>query len=334
MTRRRVVHPLPRIEEMSLRAVREERATALFTSGPAWDALGGALELPVVWRAEPAEATADRFAAWAAAIPAEAKVVWAVGGGLAVDAAKVAARDRRLPLVCAPTALSVDAFLTPASGVRRDGCVVYLDTGPPERLVVDWEVLAAAPPFVRAAGIGDLLSIATGLWDWRYAEERGSNPPGMARVGYAADLAQVLLDEAMAIAAAAGRGEVAGLRRLLDLLALEVQLCNLLGHSRPEEGSEHAFAYLVENRVGKGLPHGDLVGPGILAIAAAQGQEAARLREALAASGARLDRIPRPDAEATLRELPAFARRHGLPHSIAHDLDEERVAAALAAVWG
>ncbi|MFQ5435295.1 MAG: hypothetical protein ACE5FD_10510 [Anaerolineae bacterium] len=41
---------------------------------------------------------------------------------------------------------------------------------------------------------------------------------------------------------------------------MEVQLCNQIGHARPEEGSEHYFAYAVENVMGKGLPHGDLVG--------------------------------------------------------------------------
>lgn len=328
----RVVHPLPRIEERSLSTIREARPVALFTHGPAWEALGGALTLPVVWRAEPAEATDATFAAFASDIPAQAAVIYAVGGGLAVDAAKVAADRRHLPLVAVPTALSVDAFLTPASGVRRDGCVVYLTTGAPELLIADWEVLAAAPGWVRAAGLGDVLSIATGLWDWRFAAERDANPPGMAWVGYAATVAESLLAESIAIAGSAGRGEAAGLRRLLDLLAMEVQLCNLLGHSRPEEGSEHAFAYAVENHVGHGLPHGDLVGPGIVAIAAAQGQEAAPLREALLLAGARLGRIPRDAAEVTLRALPAYVRHHDLPFGIAHELNEHRIAAALTAL--
>lgn len=158
----RIVHPLPRIEETPLRRVREERPVALVTSGPAWAALAGALALPVVWRAAPTEATEALFAALAEGVPAAAAIVYAVGAGPAVGAAKLVAHRRGLPLVAVPTALSVDAHLTPAAGVRRDGCVVYLETGAPERLLVDWETLAAAPPWVRAAGLGDLRSIATG----------------------------------------------------------------------------------------------------------------------------------------------------------------------------
>ena len=55
-----------------------------------------------------------------------------MGGGLAADAAKYIARQLGLPMACLPTALSVDAFLTAASGIRRDGCVTYIETKPPE----------------------------------------------------------------------------------------------------------------------------------------------------------------------------------------------------------
>ena len=329
----RHVWPLPRIEIGSLSQVRESRPVALYMSGPAWEALGGVLDLPVAWRAEPVEATEAHFLELAGAIPADVQVIYAVGGGLPVDAAKIAMARRALPLIAVPTALSVDAHLTPASGIRREGCVFYVETGAPQRLLIDWEVIAAAPSWVRAAGLGDVLSIATGLWDWRYADEQGKNPLGQRWIPYAAESAKVLLDEGIRIAASAGAGEVAGLAGLLQLLALEVQLCNLIGHSRPEEGSEHAFAYSVEHLVDHGLPHGDLVGPGIVAMAAAQGQEPDLLREALLAAGARLDRIPRPAAETTLRGLPAYVERHQLPFSVAHTLDATRIERALASLW-
>jgi glycerol-1-phosphate dehydrogenase [NAD(P)+] len=330
---RQRIYPLPRIEMLSVADIREERPVALVTSGPAWEALDGALRLPQVWRAEPSDASLATFEEIAREIPDEARVIYAVGGGLAMDAAKLAAQRRGLPLVGVPTALSADAPLTPASGIRQDGCVVYLETAPPELLYVDWDLLARAPSWMRAAGICDLLSIASGVWDWRFAEERGRNTPDEAWMPYAAALARAILDEGLGCAASAGRGEVSGLRRLLELLALEVQLCNLIGHSRPEEGSEHYFAYAVEQWLGPGLPHGDLVGPGILAIAAAQGQDIAPLRRALLDAGVRLGRIPRDAAEQTLRGLPDYVQRHHLPFGVGHVLDQDRVAAALRSLW-
>jgi glycerol-1-phosphate dehydrogenase [NAD(P)+] len=211
--------------------------------------------------------------------------------------------------------------LTWASGVRREGCVYYVETKPPDRLVIDFAVLAAAPASIRAAGISDLLSIATGSWDWRFAEERGKNPPGMAYVAYADQVAAGILQGALDCARAAGRGDPDGLKQLLDCLALEVQLCNQLGHSRPEEGSEHYFAYAVENELGKGLPHGALVGPGIVLMAERQGQDVAPLRRALEAWHVPLDRIPAAAVEATMRRLPQYVRHHRLPYGIAHELN-------------
>jgi glycerol-1-phosphate dehydrogenase [NAD(P)+] len=138
---------------------------------------------------------------WSAEMPFE--MVYAIGGGLAADGAKYIAAKLGLPLVCLPTALYVDAFLTSASGVRRDGCVFYIDTKPPDTLILDLRVIAAAPPQIRAAGVTDVMSIATGSWDWKFAEEKGMNPAGMEFIpGY--DNARSILEGVLACAAAAG----------------------------------------------------------------------------------------------------------------------------------
>jgi glycerol-1-phosphate dehydrogenase [NAD(P)+] len=316
---------LPLTTVMPFEAVTEDRPVALLTSGPAWSAVRDRLPgLRRVWQAEVTQATLAHWDSLAAELrgapEAEGCVLYAVGGGLVADAAKYVAVQLDLPLVCLPTALSVDAYLTWASGYRRDGCVAYLATRPPDRLVIDFDVLAAAPPNIRAAGLCDVLSIATGCWDWLYAEERGYNPPEMAYIPYVYDAAQAILRGGLECAEAAGSGDRDGLKQLFDCLALEVQLCNQVGHSRPEEGSEHYFAYAVENTMGHGLPHGDLVGPGIVIMAEAQGQDSGPLRRALAAAHVPLDTIPPDVVEATLRDLPAYVRRHTLPYGRAHTL--------------
>ncbi len=117
-------------------------------------------------------------------------------------------------------------------------------------------------------------------------------------------------------AEAAGKRDPAGLKQLLNCLALEVQLCNQIGHSRPEEGSEHWLAYAAENSMGKGLPQGDLVGPGILLTLARQGQEVAPFEHALRTP---LHSIPAAVIESTLIDLPDYVRHHNLPYGIAHE---------------
>jgi glycerol-1-phosphate dehydrogenase [NAD(P)+] len=317
---------LPVVEFIPCDELEEDRPIILVTTAGAWEAVAEDLQhLNLATRVDVTEASVHQWLNLTAKLQAsisnlQSPIIYAVGGGLAVDTAKYIAKSLNLPLTCLPTALSVDAFLTWASGVRHEGCVQYLETKPPERLIIDMDVLATAPENLRAAGICDVLSIATGLWDWEFAAEKGQNPEGMELIPWVADAAQAILEGAMECAEAAGEGDEEGLKQLLDCLAIEVQLCNQIGHARPEEGSEHYFAYAVENLMDKGLPHGDLVGPGILLMAEFQDQDTEELEAALTACHIPLENIPEDVLGATLKGLPAYVRKHELPYGIAHEL--------------
>ena len=304
----------------------EKRPVILVTSAPAWNAVQDSLTgLRVVTRLEPCEAT---LATWdrllATVKDSSAQVVYSVGGGLTADAAKYFASRLDLPLVMLPTALSVDAFLTCSSGIRQDGCVHYIPTKAAESLVLDLEMLSKAPAWIRSAGITDVLSIATGCWDWKFAQERGQNPSGMDLIPWVYEAAQAILHGSMDCAEAAGRGDQPGLKCLYDCLAMEVQLCNQIGHARPEEGSEHYFAYCAEQYTGPGWPHGELVGPGILRMAERQGQDIQLYEAALKACNIHLDRIPPEVVRQTISRLPDYCQRHTLPFGIAH-IPEEKI---------
>ena len=325
---------LPKVEIMPFSEIAEKRPVLLVTSAPAWNAVKDQMRgLNIAEKIEVTEANTvhwdslletDSLLSVQERAPALQKyeIVYAVGGGLAADAAKYFAAKLDLPLVVCPTALSVDAFITAASGIRRDGCVVYIETKPPENLILDLDVIARAPASIRAAGITDVMSIATGSWDWKFAHERGKNPQGMEFIPWVYDNAQSILNGVLDCAEAAGRGDCEGLKTLYDCLAMEVQLCNQVGHARPEEGSEHYFAYAVENYMGHGLPHCDLVGPGVMIMSGLQGQATGRFEFALKACNIPLNRIPQEIVNRTLAELPVYCERHGLAFGLAHTLEK------------
>lgn len=320
----RAIWHLPNIEFMPLSEIEDPRTISVVCNRVAYDAVKETLNhLYIAVEIVPNEASQTHWDKLVDGVRGD--VIYAVGGGLAVDAAKYLAVKKELPLVCLPTALSVDAFLTWASGIRKDGCVYYVETKPPDHLIVDFEVIAAAPPGIRAAGICDALSIATGAWDWKFAEERGKNPENMRFIPYIYQTIQGILQGALDCAVAAGHGDYEGLKQLLDCLAMEVQLCNQIGHSRPEEGSEHYFAYSVENAIGKGLPHGDLVGPGIILMAAAQGQDIEGLIAAHKACNIPLTNIPEGVIQQTLASLEEYSHQHNLPYGIAHELTSQNL---------
>jgi glycerol-1-phosphate dehydrogenase [NAD(P)+] len=311
-----IVHILPFSE------IEEKHNVLLVTSVPAWNAVKDSLRgLNIVETIEVTEASTAHWDNLQSPIQnRKSEIVYAVGGGLVVDAAKYISTKSDLPLVVLPTALSVDAFITAASGIRKDGCVYYIETKVPERLILDLGTVAKAPTSIRAAGITDVMSIATGTWDWKFAHEQGKNPQGMVFVPWVYDNAQSILSGVLDCAEAAGRGDREGLKTLYDCLAMEVQLCNQVGHARPEEGSEHYFAYAVENEMGHGLPHGDLVGPAILLIARLQGQDTSKLEKALNDCNIPLNNIPQEMIDRTFKILPAYCERHNLSFGIAHTL--------------
>ena len=312
---------LPLTHLMPFSEIEEKRPVLLVTSSPAWDAVKNKLNLPVIAHVEPAEATTVHWDSLLSTVYGQPSIIYSVGGGLVADATKYIAIKLDLPLVVLPTALSVDAFITAASGIRRDGCVYYIETKTPETLILDLDVIAAAPAWIRAAGITDVMSIATGCWDWKFAHEQGLNPPGMEFMPWVYDNAQSILNGVLDCAEAAGRGDKDGLKTLYDCLAMEVQLCNQVGHARPEEGSEHYFAYSVENLMGHGLPHGDLVGPGIMIMSKIQGQAMDPLEAALKACHIPLDRIPADVIQQTLKSLPGYVRKHNLAYGISHEME-------------
>ena len=165
---------IPEIQLIPLAEVHEARPVLLVTSQADWEAVRGKLRLPIAGKLEPLAATLehwDTLIELIAAFPQE--VVYAVGGVLAMDTAKYLAHQLTLPLVCIPTALDSDAFLTPSANVQQDGCVKTLQTEPAQMAVVDLETISAAPAGQRSRGLCSVLALATASFDWKLAEDRG-----------------------------------------------------------------------------------------------------------------------------------------------------------------
>jgi glycerol-1-phosphate dehydrogenase [NAD(P)+] len=328
------IYPLPLIEIMPLSEVKESRPVALVTGERSWAAASPLLDLPLVVQAEPRRADLSYMDTLAANLPPEVEVVYGVGGGLVCDVAKYIAWARKLPSILVPTALSVDGFFTALVASRQEGTVHYVTTGPAGKIIIDWEVIRNAPRHVRGAAVLELMTMVTGLLDWRYAAERNRTTPETRFLPWAAGLAAGIAQQAFKIAAGCGQGDVEALQNLLDLVCVEVQLTNQLGHNRPQEGSEQYFAYAVEPRAagGSSMPYADLVGPGLLIAAALHGQDIKPLRATLQSAGVRLGQLRPDDIVDAIRTLPEYVRKHGFPYSIVHDLDltSERVLDLLA----
>ena len=200
-----------------------------------------------------------------------ASAVFGVGGGMALDHAKYTAWHLDLPLVLMPSILSVDAGYTRAIGVREGSKVRYVGDARPLHLLIDFGVLQAAPPLLNKAGVGDIASIFTALWDWREAASRLAEAYD-ARV---AAESQGVLDRLFAAGAEIREVTERGLVELSEGFVAEVRLCEQVGNARPEEGSEHYLAYCLESLTRRPYVHGQLIAACIALAGRVQGQDLA-----------------------------------------------------------
>ena len=97
-----------------------------------------------------------------------------IGGGVVMDTAKYLSWRSGRPLVLAPSITSVDASVTNTVAIRRNGTVEYDGFVVATPIIADLALIATAPARLNRAGVGDLLSIQTGRFDWALGAKAGT----------------------------------------------------------------------------------------------------------------------------------------------------------------
>jgi glycerol-1-phosphate dehydrogenase [NAD(P)+] len=259
----------------------------------------------------------DHLRRLAADVPSGASTVVGVGGGSAIDTAKFVAETTGLPLIQIPTIISVDAAFTAPYGYRDGSRVRYAGELRPIEVIADPSLIRRAPPSLNRAGVGDLLSCHTGMFDWRLAVDAGHEDVPWNEE--AATLGRRVLDEMEDAAPEIEAVSDDGVRWLATIHRDVGAGCIAYG-ARFEEGSEHFLAYVFEWLTNEHRVHGELISCCVLAMSFVQGNDPGRVARLVARTG--VDARPSHlgiDRELFGRmfdEIAAYREREGLWPSV------------------
>lgn len=193
--------------------------------------------------------------------------ILALGGGTVTDAAKYLAWRRHLPVDVFPSITSVDAAVTKSVAARAGGHVTYIGYIVPRNVYIDYELVQAAPPRLNISGVGDIVCAHTALWDWKLSHESTGERYDQAAVQAMLGWLQRISDGAHHIR----QVSCEGIQLIMDAFADISIICRRFGSSRPQEASDHTFAYNAEFQTGKNFLHGELVALGTYVLACFQG---------------------------------------------------------------
>jgi glycerol-1-phosphate dehydrogenase [NAD(P)+] len=254
----------------------------------------------------------------------DCETVVAVGGGRAIDFGKYMSWKRGCRLVSIPTVLSVDAFVTPKAGLRRNHRVEYLGESSPDPLVIDYDLLRSAPNDLNIAGAGDLLSIHTATFDWEVAEAAGRSEYPFSRDDV--DRARSILDDVRANASEIRDCTDVGLSAIVEGYMRVNTICLPVDHYRVEEGSEHFLFYELEERLQRPFIHGQIVALGIYVMSRLQENDHQGIVQLMDELGldyrpASLE-IEREDLSASLSSLNEYVTKSTFWYSI---IDERTI---------
>jgi len=173
----------------------------------------------------------------------------AVGSGVITDIVRHAAHALDRAFVSVPTAASMDGYASGVAAMQIDGLKVTYPARAPIAILADPRVVAAAPPELTRAGLGDLLAKATARVDWLashllYGER--FDPAVAERV-----LAPLMF--AASNAGRALRGDADTISALLSGLVESGITMALFGNSRPASGSEHHASHFWDLLAARGM---------------------------------------------------------------------------------
>lgn len=199
---------------------------------------------------------------------AKPDLVLGFGGGKVLDVAKLAAGNKNTTFISIPTTLSNDGISSPVAVIKdKKNIPVSHITKAPYGIIVDISIVKKAPEKHIKAGIGDLISNLSAVFDARLAHEKGRETiTGMALTVSEAGPLSLLDFEKPSI-----HNNDFLLCLAQGLTKSGIAMC-ITGSSRPASGSEHKISHAIDHlHSPRDTLHGEQTGIAAIFTMALQG---------------------------------------------------------------
>jgi len=256
-----------------------------------------------------------------------------VGGGKAIDVAKMAADDLDVGFVSVPTAASHDGIVSGRGSMPEGDTRHSVAAEPPLAVIADTAIIADAPWRLTTAGCADIISNYTAVQDWQLAH-RLKNVEYSEYAGALSQMtAEMLVDNANSIK----RGLEESAWIVVKALVSSGVAMSIAGSSRPASGAEHLLSHQLDRLTPDVALHGHQVGVGAIMteyLHSGPDGQWRDVRDALAAIGAPTTAAELGVDEETVIEALTTAHRIRDRYTVLGDGMEVSAARETASVTG
>ncbi len=191
------------------------------------------------------------------------QVLFGVGGGTIIDAAKVSSGSLNIPFISIPTSVAHDGIASPLASIKGSDKPYSILAQSPLAIIADTDIISQAPWRFVISGCGDVIAKFTAVKDWKLAHQEIDEYYGEYAASLALMSAKIVIENADLIVS---RKED-GLRVLLEALISCGVAMSIAGNSRPCSGSEHLFSHALDMINHRHAMHGEQCGVGSIMTA-------------------------------------------------------------------
>ena len=184
-------------------------------------------------------------------------IVVGIGGGKVLDVAKLAAGKTKKKFISIPTTLSNDGIASPVAVIKNKQRIpISHITHAPFGVIVDLQIVRKAPIRHIRAGVGDLISNLSAVFDARLAHKKRREKVNETALALAESGALGLLHTKQKLVK--NRNFLTRLAQ--GLIKSGCAMC-IIGSSRPASGSEHKISHSLDHLfTPRKTLHGEQVG--------------------------------------------------------------------------